>query len=98
MNSSTNAGKQRLVIVGNGMAGMRTLEYLLQFAPDLYDVTIFGSEPFGNYNRIMLSPVLADEMSFEEIILHDLDWYRQHGVTLHAGKTITRIDRKQHKV
>lgn len=97
-NAAARVHKQRLVMVGNGMAGMRTLEYLLQFSPEFYDITVFGAEPFGNYNRVMLSPVLADEMSFEEIILHDPDWYRRHGVTLHAGKTITHIDRKRRKV
>jgi nitrite reductase (NADH) large subunit len=53
--------KERLVVIGNGMAGMRTVEELLQAAPDLYDITVFGAEPHGNYNRILLSPVLAGE-------------------------------------
>ncbi|HAY10408.1 MAG TPA: assimilatory nitrite reductase large subunit, partial [Thauera sp.] len=53
--------KIKLVLVGNGMAGVRTLEELLKLAPELYDVTVFGAEPQGNYNRILLSPVLAGE-------------------------------------
>jgi nitrite reductase (NADH) large subunit len=81
-------GKRRLVVVGNGMAGMRTVEELLQIAPDLYEVEIFGAEPHGNYNRILLSPVLSGEKQIEEIMLHPLDWYTEHGVTLHAGDLV----------
>jgi NAD(P)H-nitrite reductase large subunit len=55
--------KMKLVMIGNGMAGVRTLEELRKLAPDLYDITVFGAEPHGNYNRILLSPVLAGEMS-----------------------------------
>ena len=90
--------KLRLVMVGNGMAGVRTLEELLKLAPDLYDITVFGAEPHPNYNRIMLSPVLAGEQSFEDIILNDLDWYRDNGVTLHAGKRVVEIDRRRCRV
>jgi nitrite reductase (NADH) large subunit len=68
------------------MAGVRTIEELLKLAPDLYDITVFGAEPHGNYNRILLSPVLAGEMTLPEIMLNDLDWYRDNGITLHAGK------------
>ncbi|MBX3652414.1 MAG: NAD(P)/FAD-dependent oxidoreductase [Burkholderiales bacterium] len=85
--------KLRLVCVGNGMAGMRTLEELLKLAPDLYDITVFGAEPHPNYNRILLSPVLAGEQTLQEIVLNDLDWYQQNGITLHLGKRITAIDR-----
>ena len=62
--------KEKLVVVGNGMAGMRTLEELLKLAPDKYDITVFGAEPHGNYNRILLSPVLSGEKTFEEIMLN----------------------------
>lgn len=85
--------RQRLVLVGNGMAGVRTLEELLKIAPDLYDITVFGAEPHPNYNRILLSPVLAGEQTLDEIVLNPRDWYAEHGITLHTGKTITRIDR-----
>ncbi|MGE5385697.1 MAG: nitrite reductase large subunit NirB [Betaproteobacteria bacterium] len=85
--------KMKLVMIGNGMAGCRTLEELLKIAPDLYDITVFGAEPHGNYNRILLSPVLAGEMTLQDIVLNDFDWYREHGITLHAGKTVTEIDR-----
>ncbi len=90
--------KPKLVLVGNGMAGVRTLEELLKLAPDLYDITVFGAEPHGNYNRILLSPVLAGEMQLPEIMLNDVDWYRAHGITLHAGKKVALIDRIRRKV
>ncbi len=67
--------KMKLVVVGNGMAGMRTLEELLKIAPDLYDITVFGAEPHPNYNRILLSPVLAGEQTLDEIVLNPLAWY-----------------------
>jgi nitrite reductase (NADH) large subunit len=85
--------KLRLVCIGNGMAGMRTLEELLKLAPDLYDITVFGAEPHPNYNRILLSPVLAGEQTLQEIMLNDLDWYARHNIRLHLGKKITDIDR-----
>src|SRR5688572_11453964 len=85
--------KMKLVCVGNGMAGIRTIEELLKVAPDLYDITIFGSEPHPNYNRILLSPVLAGEQTIEEIVLNTREWYTDNGITLHTGKTITTIDR-----
>ena len=62
--------KQKLVVIGNGMAGMRTVEELLERAPDLYDITVFGAEPHGNYNRILLSPVLAGEKTVDDIMLN----------------------------
>ena len=78
--------KQKLVLIGNGMAGIRTVEELLKLTPDLYEITVFGAEPHGNYNRILLSPVLAGEMTLSEIMLNDLQWYQDRGITLHAGK------------
>ena len=91
-------GKMKLVLVGNGMAGMRTLEELLKAAPDLYDITVFGDEPHPNYNRIMLSPVLAGEQNLEQIILNSHDWYAEQGITLHTGRRVTRIDRRNRVV
>src|SRR5262245_29855225 len=85
--------KLRLVCVGNGMAGMRTVEELLKSGPDLYDITVFGAEPHPNYIRILLSPVLAGEQTIKEIVLNDLDWYAANNITLHIGKKITGIDR-----
>ena len=90
--------KLKLVMIGNGMAGCRTLEELLKIAPDLYEITVFGSEPHGNYNRILLSPVLAGEMTLQDIVLNDFAWYEKHGITLHAGKTVSKIDRIKRKV
>ena len=90
--------KMKLVMVGNGMAGVRTLEELLKIAPDLYDITVFGAEPHPNYNRILLSPVLAGEQTTAEIILNPLSWYEEHGITLHLGKTVTQIDRVRRRV
>ncbi len=90
--------KMRLVMVGNGMAGVRTLEELLKLAPDLYDITVFGAEPHANYNRILLSPVLAGEMTLEDIMLNDVDWYRDNGIHLHLGKKVVKLDRIARKV
>ncbi len=85
--------KPKLVMVGNGMAGVRTLEELLKIAPDMYDITVFGAEPHPNYNRILLSPVLAGEQTLDEIILNDWQWYADHHITLHTGFTVNDVDR-----
>ena len=90
--------KMKLVMVGNGMAGVGTLEELLKIAPDLYEITVFGAEPHPNYNRILLSPVLAGEQTVDEIILNPLAWYAEHGITLHLNKKVTSIDRKKRLV
>ena len=90
--------KLRLVMIGNGMAGVRTLEELLKVAPDLYDITVFGAEPHPNYNRILLSPVLAGEQGFDEIVLNDLAWYQAHGIHLRLGCRVSRIDRHYRRV
>ncbi|MBK6615119.1 nitrite reductase large subunit NirB [Ottowia sp.] len=90
--------KLKLVMVGNGMAGVRTLEELFKLEPDLYDVTVFGAEPHPNYNRILLSPVLAGDQTVDEIVLNSWDWYRDHGVTLHAGKKVVSVDRARRVV
>jgi nitrite reductase (NADH) large subunit len=88
----------KLVVVGNGMAGIRTVEELLRIAPDLYDITVFGAEPHPNYNRILLSPVLAGEQTIDEIVLNPLAWYAEHGITLHAGKKVAAVDRRRRVV
>lgn len=84
---------QKLVIIGNGMAPGRMLEHLFELAPEQYDVTIFNAEPRVNYNRLMLSPVLSGEKTYEDIITHDNAWYDQNSVRLHKGKKVTKIDR-----
>ncbi len=90
--------KMKLVMVGNGMAGVRTLEELLKIAPDMYDITVFGAEPHANYNRILLSPVLAGEQTIKDIMLNDVDWYEENHIKLHLSKKITKIDRKNRLV
>ncbi|MEQ1439083.1 FAD-dependent oxidoreductase [Fontimonas sp. SYSU GA230001] len=87
--------RPRLVVVGNGMAGMRTVEELLKLDAALYDITVFGAEPHGNYNRILLSPVLAGEKTVEDIMIHTREWYAAHGITLHAGDPVVAIDRRR---
>jgi len=92
--------KQRLVVIGNGMAGMRTVEELISAAPEKYDITVFGAEPYGNYNRIMLSSVLCGEKTIEDIVINDRQWYVDNGIRLYAGqdKSVVRIDRVNRKV
>jgi len=90
--------KMKLVMVGNGMAGVRTLEELLKISPDLYDITVFGAEPHPNYNRILLSPVLAGEQTLDEIVLNPLSWYEENGVKLHLGKKVVDVDRNKRVV
>jgi nitrite reductase (NADH) large subunit len=86
--------KMKLVVVGNGMAGMRAVEELLKISPDIYDITVFGDEPYPNYNRIMLSPVLANEQTIEGIILNSREWYQENNITLRTSARINKIDRK----
>ncbi|MDL5155003.1 nitrite reductase large subunit NirB [Actinomycetospora termitidis] len=90
-------GRAKLVVVGNGMSGARALEEILaRGGGDLFDITVFGEEPYGNYNRILLSEVLANAASGEdddELFLNPVDWYVENGITLHAGVRIVRIDR-----
>jgi nitrite reductase (NADH) large subunit len=90
--------RQKLVLIGNGMAGVRVLEELLERAPDRYDVTVFGAEPHPTYNRIMLSPVLAGEKKFDDIVTHDRAWYAENGFDLRAGVRIDAIDRGAREV
>lgn len=85
--------KEKLVVIGNGMAPGRVLETIFEEAPEKYEVTIFNAEPRVNYNRIMLSPVLSGEQSYDEIIIHGDAWYADHGVTLHKGHKVVEIDR-----
>ncbi|MEI2393953.1 nitrite reductase large subunit NirB [Paenibacillus phytohabitans] len=93
-----SAIRKKLILVGNGMAGVRAIEHLLKLAPEAYDITIFGSEPHPNYNRIMLSSVLAGGASLEEIVINDLEWYRSFNIQLYTGHTVTSIDPVERKV
>lgn len=86
--------KMKLVVIGNGMAGMRTVEEVLKLSPDMYDITVYGDEPYLNYNRIMLSPVLANEQTIDDIILNSKEWYEENKIELHTNARIHKIDRK----
>ncbi len=90
--------QERLVLIGNGMAGVRTLEELLVIAPERYAITVFGAEPYGNYNRILLSPVLAGEKTLDQIMINDDAWYATHGIALYKGRKVIEIDRKRRVV
>ena len=90
--------KKKLVMIGNGMAGMKAIEEIIDINPDLFDITIFGAERHPNYNRVLLSSVLAGEMTVEDIILNDEEWYRKNNITLHLGKPVVEIQRGYRKV
>lgn len=92
------ARTRRLVVVGNGMAGMKVVEQLLEIAPKAYEITVIGAEPHPNYNRILLSPVLAGEKKVDDIILNSLDWYRDKGVALITSDPVIAIDRRARTV
>lgn len=84
--------KKKIVLVGNGMAGVNCLEQLLKLAPNQYDITIFGKEPHPNYNRILLSSVLAGDADMKDIVINDWSWYKENQITLHTGHTVNKID------
>ncbi len=88
----------RLVVVGNGMAGARVVEEILKRAPGRFEITMFGAEIYGNYNRILLSNVLNGSQAAADIFMNPLAWYEEHGITLHAGVRATRIDRERRVV
>lgn len=85
--------RQRLVVIGNGMAGCRAVEEILERESERFEIVIFGAEPRVNYNRIMLSPVLAGEKTFDEIVLNTAEWYKENGITLVSGDPVQQIDR-----
>src|SRR3954453_19541626 len=91
MSTRSTVRRERLVVVGNGMAGMRTVEELLARAPDRYDVTVIGAEPHPNYNRILLSSVLAGDKSVADIVINPREWYAEHNIRLIAGNPATAI-------
>jgi nitrite reductase (NADH) large subunit len=90
-----DAMKKKLVLIGNGMAGVNCIEQILKLVPNRYDITIFGSEPHPNYNRIMLSSVLAGDADINDIVINSWDWYRENNIILHAGHTVSNIDTKR---
>ncbi|MFQ5427930.1 MAG: nitrite reductase large subunit NirB [Thermodesulfobacteriota bacterium] len=83
----------KLVVIGNGMAGVSCIEEILRLAPEKYEITLFGKERHPNYNRVLLSSVLTGEKTLEDITLNDFKWYEEQGITLHMGSPIKRIDR-----
>ncbi|WDZ57328.1 nitrite reductase large subunit NirB [Paenibacillus polymyxa] len=89
---------QKLVLVGNGMAGIRTLEHLLKIAPGAYEITVFGAEPHPNYNRIMLSSVLAGGAGLQDIIINDWNWYEDNNIRLYTDDPVTAIDTEKQQV
>ncbi|OYV57364.1 MAG: nitrite reductase large subunit, partial [Acidiphilium sp. 21-62-4] len=94
----SNLPRPRLVVIGNGMAGMRTVEDILALAPGYFDITVFGGEAQPNYDRIMLSPLLAGGKTFADIVLNNYDWYEANNIRLIAGEHVDWIDRKNHLV
>ena len=93
MNMMTDP-REHLVVIGNGMAGMRTVEELLKLpGGKRYRITVFGAEPHVNYNRIMLSSVLAGDKTVDEIVINTREWYDENGITLITGDAVKKIDR-----
>jgi nitrite reductase (NADH) large subunit len=90
--------KPRLVVIGNGMAAVRAIEELRGLAPQGYDITVFGAEPHGSYNRVLLSPLLSGEKRIEDIVTHPPEWYVERGITLHRADPVTHIDRVRRRV
>src|SRR6478609_3255468 len=84
--------KKKLVLIGNGMAGVRAIEEVLKVSSEAFEITIFGSEPHPNYNRILLSKVLQGDTNVEDITLNDWNWYQENNITLYTGETVTSID------
>ena len=97
-NVALQRDRMKLVLVGNGLAGMRCLEDLLDMAPEMYDITVIGEEPWGNYNRIMLSPVLSGEKTIEQIMLHAPEWYAEKGIKFIAGDKAVKVERRKKQV
>lgn len=89
---------EKIVLIGNGMAGVRTLEELFKITEIKYDITVIGSEPYNNYNRIMLSPVLAGDKTIDDIVLNSTEWYEEHDINLVTGESVTKIDRVKRSV
>ncbi|KKK37419.1 nitrite reductase [Mesobacillus campisalis] len=87
--------KQKLVLIGNGMAGVRALEEVLKLDREIFQITVYGNEPYPNYNRIQLSKVLQGDTSIDDITLNNWNWYKENNITLHPGENVMRIDRKK---
>lgn len=90
--------RKKLVLVGNGMAGVRTIEHVLKLSPGKYEITIFGTEPHPNYNRIQLSSILAGKADQQDIVMNDWQWYEDNGISIYAGEEVTHIDPQKQEV
>lgn len=90
--------KKKLVLIGNGMAGVNTIEHILKLAPNKFEITIFGTEPYPNYNRILLSYVLSGDSSVDDIVINSYEWYESNGISLYTGQSITEINTKEQTV
>jgi len=90
--------KQTLIIIGNGMAGIRLAEQLCEQAPERFQIVIIGDENQTAYNRILLTPVLSGEKSLDDIVTHEMSWYQRHNITFMAGIAVSAIDRLAHTV
>ena len=90
--------KQKLVMIGNGMAGLRTIEEILERSDSQFDITIIGKEPYPNYNRIMLSNILQKKITVEETIMNDYDWYKEHHIELIVDDPVEKVDRQSKTV
>lgn len=84
--------REKLVLVGNGMAGVNVIEHVLKLSGNRYEIVIFGSEPHPNYNRILLSSVLAGDAKMDDIVINDFNWYKDNGIQLHTNETVVSID------
>ncbi|AJY77817.1 nitrite reductase large subunit NirB [Paenibacillus beijingensis] len=82
----------RLIVIGNGMAGIKVVEEIVNLAPGSFQITVFGAEPYPNYNRIMLSKMVQGNASFDDIVINDWTWYKERGIKLYAGETVARIN------
>lgn len=89
--------KEKVVLIGNGMAGIRTLEEMIKREPNRFQFTVFGAEPHPNYNRILLSSVLQGDASVSDIILNDYDWYERNQIELFTGDAVVRVDCRKKK-
>lgn len=90
--------KQKLVMIGNGMAGIRTIEELISRDANRYDITVVGKEPYPNYNRIMLSNILQNKMTVEETIMNSYEWYEENHITLINDDPVEKVDRQSKKI
>src|SRR4029453_5961485 len=83
--------REKLVVIGNGMAGIKCVDEIIKLAPEKFQITVFGNEQHPNYNRILLSKVLQGDSSIENIVINDWSWYEERGIRLYTGETVAHI-------